>query len=326
MSGSLIITLYERQNEIKTKISELEHKLLYSSSKDFRKNKDSWLGKIHDLHKKIPIYISKDSDAFRDFKKFFEDKIEFFSKCNCCERHLCKPKSLDDKISDTMTFNRCYLCESTFRNCHSNICRNTQCNKTFCSNCIEKYEESQYGNYYQCPFCRVIFDNSKCCPSSRGFSRSLSSYYYGNGLDHCLCACRHNSREIIRYWRKILKIISKNKISVSMCMDYMEKINNLFFQSDIHSLNYLKFHNENGYYGEVIFYFYHRIINRKIFKCNYYSDHDRYLLYEYNKFKLYKIIRSYVLHHSDKTLSDHKTNEEKLIIQFVNQFKISNVF
>lgn len=303
MSGSLIIALYERQNEIEKEISKLEHKLLYSSSTDFKKNKDSWLGKIHDLREKIPIYISKESDAFRDFKNFFEDKIEFLSKCNCCERHLCKPKSLDDKISDTMTFNRCYLCDSTFRNCHSSICRNTQCNKTFCSGCIKKYKESQYGNYYQCPFCRVIFDDSECYQSSRGFSRSLSSYYYYS-QDQCLCGCRHHSRQIIRYWRKILKIISKEMISVSMCMDYMEKINKLFVDP-VNDFEY-------GYYGDVIFYFFHRIIHRRTLR-----------IYDNIDSKLRKIIRSYVFHHLDKTLSDHKTVEDRLIFQFENQVKIS---
>lgn len=310
MSGSLIIALDKRQNEIEKKIAELQHKLLNNSSTDFRENKDSWLGEIHNLREKIPIYISKESDAFRDFNKFFEDKIEFLSKCNCCERHLCKPKSLDDKISDTMTFNRCCLCDSTFRNCHSNICKNTQCNKTFCSDCIEKYKESQYGNYYQCPFCRVISHHSNCDGSSRGFSRSLASYYYGNGSDHCLCGCRRHSRQIIRYWRKILKIISKNEISVSMCMDYMEKINKLFFQPEIHKFNPSNFHIEEGYYGDVITYFYYRI------DCRYRQS-------RINAFKIYKIIRSYVLHHSNKRLSDHKIDEEKLIAQFEKQFEIN---
>ena len=95
-----------------------------------------------------------------------------------------------------------------------------------------------------------------------------------------------------------------------MCMDYMEKINKLFFQPEIHKFNPSNFYFEDGYYGYVITYFNYRI------------DY-RYKQYRINAFKIYKIIRSYVLHHSNKRLSDHKIDEEKLIAQFEKQFEIN---
>ena len=180
-------------------------------------------------------YRNQLSKSASDFQIAIDEAIAFFARCKCCERHCSHiPTLKEENVGDTLQTNTCELCcrEKMF-NRHTFVCRNEKCSKTFCKECLKKYNETLRSN--RCPYCCVEFRGD--------FTDSMCSFNRLHPND-CRCGCRHYSRKVLRMYKHVSK---KKNISVNDYSYFINKINYYYekYYEDIQSELFIHTNFEN---------------------------------------------------------------------------------
>lgn len=191
---------------------------------------DSLKTQLKDLRNSIG-YNLEESLRYGHMQHAFEEAIEFFNSCKCCDRHQCnKPSCSSSNIRYQL--NECELCADKFPNHKSYCCLNPNCGKFFCRECLDKYDNTS-NNSNKCPYCRIPFTYSHMIICHKTlFAKKYNSW---NRLDKnaCRCGCRRYARKLLRLRIKASK---KKNLSVIDCQHYIGLINDmldLYYTRDI---------------------------------------------------------------------------------------------